>query len=112
MKSSGVEEMRSGDLACCDDGLGFADEMGESAVLSGEERIGLEKFVENCGVGGGRGGGGDFVCEGLLLLLLVCCCCCHELLDLNREVHLEFDKAHNMRIEFLHEPERCSTHEW
>lgn len=106
MKSSGVEEMRGGDLACCDDGLGFADEMGEGAVLSGEERVGLEKFVENCGVGGG---GGDLVCEGLLLLLV---CCCHEFLDLDGEVDLEFDKAHNMRIEFLNEPERCSTHEW
>lgn len=104
MKSSGVEEMRGGDLACCDDGLGFADEMGEGAVLGGEERIGLEKFVENCGVGGG----GGFACEGLLLLV----CCCHEFLDLNGEVDLEFDKAHNMRIEFLHEPERCSTQEW
>lgn len=111
MKSRGVEEMRGGDLACCDDSLGFADEMGEGAVLGGEERIGLEKFVENCGVGGGRRGGGDFVCVGLLLLL-VCCCCCHEFLDLNGEVDLEFDKAHNMRIEFLNEPERCSTHEW
>lgn len=110
MKSSGVEEMRSGDLACCDDGLGFADEMGESAVLSGEERIGLEKFVENCGVGGGRGGGG-FFCVGLILLLLVCCCH-HEFLDLDGEVDLKFDKAHNMRIKFLNEPERCSTHEW
>lgn len=110
MKSSGVEEMRGGDLACCDDGLGFADEMGEGAVLSGEERIGLEKFVENCGVGGGRRrGGGDFVCVGLILLLV---CCCHEFLDLGGEVDLEFDKAHNMRIEFLNEPERCSTHEW
>lgn len=109
MKSSGVEEMRSGDLAGCDDGLGFADEMGEGAVLGGEERIGLEKFVENCGVV--VGGGGNFVCEGLLLL--VCCCCCHhEFLNLNGEVDLEFDKAHNMRIEFLNEPERCSTHEW
>lgn len=107
MKSRGVEEMRGGDLACCDDGLGFADEMGESAVLGGEERIGLEKFVENCGV---VVGGGDLVCESLLLLLV--CCCCHEFLDLNGEVDLEFDKAHNMRIEFLHEPERCSTHEW
>lgn len=107
MKSRGVEEMRRGDLACCDDGLGFADEMGEGAVLSGEERVGLEKFVENCGVGGGRGGG--FVCEGLLLLLV---CCHHEFLDLGGEVDLEFDKAHNMRIEFLNEPERCSTHEW
>lgn len=106
MKSSGVEEMRGGDLACCDDGLGFADEMGEGAVLGGEERIGLEKFVENCGVGGG----GDFSCVGLILLLV--CCCHHEFLDLNREVDLEFDKAHNMRIEFLNEPERCSTHEW
>lgn len=109
MESSGVEEMRRGDLACCDDGLGFADEMGEGAVLSGEERVGLEKFVENCGVGGGRGGGG-FACEGLILLLV--CCCHHEFLYLNGEVDLEFDKAHNMRIEFLHEPERCSTHEW
>lgn len=108
MKSSGVEEMRGGDLACCDDGLGFADEMGEGAVLSGEERIGLEKFVENCGVGGG-GGGGDFVCVGLLLLLVYCC---HEFLNLNGEVDLKFDKAHNMRIEFLNEPERSSTHEW
>lgn len=108
MKSRGVEEMRRGDLACCDDGLGFADEMGESAVLSGEERVGLEKFVENCGVGGG---GGDLVCVGLILLL-VCCCCCHKFLDLDGEVDLEFDKAHNMRIEFLNEPERCSTHEW
>lgn len=107
MKSRGVEEMRRGDLACCDDGLGFADEMGESAVLGREERVGLEKFVENCGVGGG---GGDFVCVGLILLL-VCCCCHHEFLDLNREVDLEFDKAHNMRIEFLNEPERSSTHE-
>lgn len=110
MKSSGVEEMRGGDLACGDDGLGFADQMGESAVLGGEERIGLEKFVENCGVGGGRGGGGGFVCEGLILLLV--CCCHHEFLDLGGEVDLEFDKAHNMRIEFLNEPERCSTHEW
>lgn len=109
MKSSGVEEMRGGDLACCDDGLGFADEMGEGAVLSGEERIGLEKFVEDCGVGGGRGGGGDLVCVGLILLLV---CCHHEFLDLDGEVDLEFDKAHNMRIEFLNEPERCSTHEW
>lgn len=109
MKSSGVEEMRRGDLACCDDGLGFADEMGEGAVLGGEERVGLEKFVENCGVGGG-GGGGGFACVGLILLLLVCCC--HEFLDLDGEVDLEFDKAHNMRIEFLNEPERCSTHEW
>lgn len=108
MKSSGVEEMRGGDLACCDDGLGFADEMGEGAVLGGEERIGLEKFVENCGVGGGRGGGG-FACEGLILLLV---CCCHEFLDLGGEVDLEFNKAHNMRIEFFNEPERCSTHEW
>lgn len=108
MKSCGVEEMRGGDLACCDDGLGFADEMGEGAVLGREERIGLEKFVENCGVGGGRGGG--FVCVGLILLLV--CCCHHEFLDLGGEVDLEFDKAHNMRIEFLHEPERCSTHEW
>lgn len=109
MKSSGVEEMRGGDLACCDDGLGFADEMGEGAVFDGEERIGLEKFVENCGVGGGRGGGGGFVCVGLILLLV---CCHHEFLDLGGEVDLEFDKAHNMRIEFLNEPERCSTHEW
>lgn len=110
MKSRGVEEMRGGDLACCDDGLGFADEMGEGAVLGGEERIGLEKFVENCGVGGGGGrGGGDFVCEGLILLLV---CCCHEFLDLGGEVDLEFDKAHNMRVKFLNEPERCSTHEW
>lgn len=109
MISRGVEEMRGGDLACCDDGLGFADEMGEGAVLSGEERVGLEKFVENCGVGGG-GGGGDFVCVGLILLLV--CCCHHEFLDLDGEVHLEFDKAHNMRIEFLNEPKRCSTHEW
>lgn len=109
MKSRGVKEMRGGDLACCDDGLGFADEMGEGAVLGGEERVGLEKFVENCGVGGGGRGGGGFACEGLILLLV---CCCHEFLDLNGEVDLEFDKAHNMRIEFLHEPERCSTHEW
>lgn len=108
MKSSGVEEMRGGDLACCDDGLGFADEMGEGAVLGREERIGLEKFVENCGVGGGRGGGG-FVCVGLILLLV---CCCHEFLNLDGEVDLEFDKAHNMRVEFLNEPERSSTHEW
>lgn len=108
MKSRGVEEMRRGDLACCDDGLGFADEMGESAVLSGEERVGLEKFVENCGVVVGRGGG-DFACVGLILLLV---CCCHEFLDLDGEVDLEFDKAHNMRIEFLNKPERCSTHEW
>lgn len=110
MISCGVEEMRGGDLACCDDGLGFADEMGEGAVLGGEERVGLEKFVENCGVGGG-GGGGGFVCEGLILLLLVCCCH-HEFLNLDGEVDLEFDKAHNMRIKFLNEPERCSTHEW
>lgn len=110
MKSRGVEEMRGGDLACCDDGLGFADEMGEGAVLSGEERVGLEKFVENCGVVGGRRGGGGFVCVGLILLLV--CCCHHEFLDLDGEVDLEFDKAHNMRIEFLNEPERCSTHEW
>lgn len=109
MKSSGVEEMRSGDLACCDDGLGFADEMGEGAVLGGEERIGLEKFVENRGVV--VGGGGNFVCVGLILLLLVCCCC-HEFLDLDGEVDLEFDKAHNMRVKFLNEPKRCSTHEW
>lgn len=108
MKSSGVEEMRGGDLACCDDGLGFADEMGESAVLGGEERVGLEKFVENCGVV--VGGGGGFACVGLILLLV--CCCCHKFLDLDGEVDLEFDKAHNMRIEFLHKPERCSTHEW
>lgn len=110
MKSSGVEEMRGGDLACCNDGLGFADEMGEGAVLSGEERIGLEKFVENCGVGGGGRGGGGFVCVGLILLLV--CCCHHKFLDLDGEVDLEFDKAHNMRIEFLNEPERYSTHEW
>lgn len=109
MKSSGVEEMRGGDLACCDDGLGFADEMGEGAVLSGEERIGLEKFVENCGVVVGRG---DFACEGLILLLVCCCCCHHKFLNLGGEVDLEFDKAHNMRIEFLNEPERSSTHEW